>query len=144
MIQRKSRLAGHSAPRRALGVLVVFWLNLAAMPCTMALEAEAADSHCPPAAVEAASKHAHHDAQPAAEPLPNCLTVQSDCCAIDDITIDSRATIEKTGGDVAIVVAPAPSWPSLAVMVFSSHEPRPPDPDGHFPPIHVLNCVYLD
>jgi hypothetical protein len=33
------------------------------------------------------------------------------------------------------------SLPPIQAML--RHAPRPPDPGGSSPPIHVLNCVYL-
>jgi hypothetical protein len=69
--------------------------------------------------------------------------MQSGCCAVADLALDTRTTIEKSGGDDIVVIAGTPSWPPLVSFATVERLDRPPNPHGHYRPIHVLNCVYL-
>ena len=144
MILQHTQKSMTSASRRSLGVLAIFWLNLALMPCTMALESADVGSDCPPPAVEVMSQHQHHTMPEAAEPAADCLAMQSGCCAVADIALDTRTTIEKSGGDDIVVITAPPSWPPLVTFAAVERLDRPPNPHGHYPRIHVINCVYLD
>ena len=44
------------------------------------------------------------------------------------------------------VPMPPPAWPDapVATVGFATTAADPPDPVGTFPPLHLLNCVFLD
>jgi len=123
-----------------LSVLVIFWLNLAVMPCTMALETIDTTPHCPPPAEQEMAHHGHQDTQA----IPDCFIMQSDCCGLVNAALDTREGTEKRHDHASAAVSVTSAWPSLHILVAPQHEPRPPDPGTHYPPLHVLNCVYLD
>jgi hypothetical protein len=123
-----------------LGVLAIFSLNLAAMPCSMALEAGAESGHCPPMAEQAMAHAGHQESQAKVD----CLSLQSDCCSIIQATADNRGSADKLQKDACVVFPVAAPWPALQKVSVQNHELRPPDPEVCFPPLHVLNCVYLD
>ena len=119
MIQRRIQYREKSATHKVVAAMLVVWLNLALLPCAMAFEiAEPAHDCCP----------------------PTIELQQIDCCALDDVTHDYRDTVEP---DKAIA-GPTESRCALpSVRTVIRQAPRPVDPDGSSPPIHVLNCVYL-
>lgn len=139
MIRQFLQFRAKSASRRAFAVLAVFSLNLAAMPCTMALELESQNNHCPPMSDQAMVHEGHHAVQTDVD----CLSLQADCCAIAQVTADNRVSAEKVQKDSTAVVVITATWPSLDMPLVRYHELRPPDPKVSFPPLHVLNCVYL-
>ena len=130
---------------RAFGLFVAVWLNLALAPCAMAYEA--AQDHdcpnCPPA--ESHGHHDMHDGHEAAASMP-CADGLSDCMIEDDVTNDGRQGQVKTGDDQPALGAPFAGPPQLRVQVvtvtavprYASIQPGAP------PPIHLLNCVFLD
>ena len=108
--------------RRGLTVLFAFWLNLALLPCAMAIET-AQDGHdCCPPTVE---------------------LQQIDCCELDAATSDKRGGKFESYDDL-VVVSTVVSWPSHHKADISENEVRPPDPANYSPPLHKIFCVYLD
>ena len=126
--------------RRLLAVLVLFSLNLAAMPCTMALEAVSDSGHCPPKSGHVMVDADHH--QPAAQ--ADCFSMQSDCCSVGGVALETRGGSDKLQKDVQFLVSSLPSWPTLQAHPVPIDDLRPPDVQVSFPPLHILNCVYLD
>jgi hypothetical protein len=119
MIQRYTRNGIRAANRKTVAAMLVFWLNLALLPCAMAFEAVETEHDCCPPTVE---------------------LQQLDCCEIDSVTRDHRDS-EDFG--VAIIGASEFRSPPLSVRATVLKTSRPPDPGGTPPRIHVLNCVYL-
>jgi len=108
--------------RRGLTVLFTFWLNLALLPCAMAIET-AQDGHdCCPPTVE---------------------LQQIECCEQDLATSDKRGGKFESYDDLFVVSTVVP-WPSLYRADISENEMRPPDPTDYSPPLHKIFCVYLD
>ena len=143
------RLAGTSG---VLAVLLVFCLNLAILPCAMALGLDDHDCpHSPPADEHAmAGRHqghaaGHHESrQP--ELRSDCVTSAASCCDAATPSVDSRASqlkLKKDGNDQPTVATASQillSTITYAPAVFAD----PPDPPGASVPRHVLFCVYLD
>lgn len=123
-----------------LGVLAIFWLNLVMMPCTMAIEADAENEHCPMMSEQAMAQ----EGQPESQADIDCLSMQPDCCSIISATADNRASAEKLQNDASVAISAPPAWPALQTRIICHHDVRPPDPEFCSPPLHVLNCVYLD
>lgn len=130
--------------RRALGLFVAVWLNLALQPCAMAYGAEAdADCpDCPPAKMQ------HHDGMHGDmdHGMP-CVDTVSDCMLDADWNHDGRSGQPKLKDAPTVMpIAVAPYEHSL-----SFHHPcnvtlRPRYASEHAgtpPPLHVLHCVYL-
>lgn len=138
-----------SRGRRALGLFVAVWLNLALAPCTMAMEAgdeQHGDHdcpHCPPARMQG-----HHEMHAGMQAEAPCADDLSDCGLDDEFSHDAR------GGQLQLKDAQF-ELPAFAVAseTFGSklvpvRQRAPPPlaagvrPAG--PPIHLLNCVFLD
>ena len=100
--------------------MLAFWLNLALLPCALAVQ-EADDFHecCP----------------------PTIELQQLNCCEIDPVAIDHR--YENSADEVvaAVTTGYQAVWPSRWTSYRRSVPP--PDPDVASQPIHVINCVYL-
>ena len=110
--------------RRGAALLLAVLLNLALMPCTMALE------------VVADSRHAH-DCCP---PKPQLDT--SECCDVDDASVAPRSDGLSLDTDVA--QAPPAPLPGVAVIARKyAAATDPPDPPAPGRALHKLNCVYL-
>jgi len=108
--------------RKGRALLLAFWLNLALLPCAMAIET-AQDGHdCCPPTVE---------------------LQQIDCCELDSATADKRGGKFENYDDLFVVSTVVP-WPSLNKADVSENEIRPPDPVDYSPPLHKIFCVYLD
>ena len=122
MIQQFRQKRDGRFSRKGLAVLLTFWLNLAFLPCAMAIET-AQDGHdCCPPSVE---------------------LQQIECCELDFATVDKRGGKVESYDDL-VVVTTVVSWPSLHTTGIAQSEIRPPDPADYSPPLHKLFCVYLD
>jgi hypothetical protein len=130
--------------RRALGLFVAVWLNLALQPCAMAYQAD--DDHdcpnCPPMQMqEHAGVHGDID-----HDMP-CVDGLADCFIDGDLNHDGRGgqiKLKDLSTDVPLVIADfgspirfqhpgnATSQPRYALL----HPGAPP-------PLYVLHCVYL-
>ena len=135
--------------KRALGLFVAVWLNLALAPCAMAMEAADGHSddhtcpHCPPAEM-----HGHHDGHAGMQAEAPCAEDLSDCGLDQDFSHDVR------GGQVQLKDAhyELPAFVGTSGPVASSQAPvrqraPPPNDAGRLPPgppLHLLNCVFLD
>ncbi|MGI9247767.1 MAG: hypothetical protein ACR2QI_02055 [Woeseiaceae bacterium] len=129
--------------RSVLGLVATLWLNMAVLPCAMAFESDDFCQHCPPAVEhEMASHHGHAEVQA----KPSCLTMQSQCCDLEEASIDVRGCkLEvKPTTEAVLITAPAVAkLPSRSPGHVSSAL-DPPHISGCSPPLHVLFCVYLD
>lgn len=132
-----------TATGRLLGVLGVFWLNLVVAPCALAFGAEHDCPHCPPAQMaEMAAHHGHHGEAAGTA----CDTFTSDCDDIGDYAHEGRLAQPKLKDKAEPVPMAPPAYPDapVATVSFATTAADPPDPAGTFPPIHLLNCVFLD
>lgn len=118
---RKWSLLGR---RRASALLLAICLNLALVPCTMALEVVEQGHDCCP---------------------PEIQLEAAECCELDEVNVDARSGAVKPYDTPDVEAAPPPmscrANPAHARYIASV---APPDPPGNFPPIHKLNCVYLN
>ena len=136
---RRSR----SATGRLLGVLGLFWLNLVVAPCALALGAEHDCPHCPPEqAGEMAAHHGHHEGMAAT----GCDAVMSDCDDLGAFAHDGRGAQPKLKDKAEPVAMAPPAMPDVPIDIVAvvTTAVDPPDPDPVFPPLHLLNCVFLD
>jgi hypothetical protein len=114
-----------AARRRAAAVLLALILNVTLVPCTMAIEtAEEAHDCCP----------------------PEIRLDASDCCVVDDATLDARGARlwldDDSGPDV--LVAPAFADPLALRHVHSPVATGPPDALVRKVALHKINCAYIE
>ena len=129
--------------RGALGLFAAVWLNLALQPCAMAYE-NATDHDCP--GCPPAEMTGHHGGHADATVDTPCADGLADCMVDDDASLDSR------GGDLKVRDLPAPvalaPADDVALLAPIAQAPAPPPfasaHSGAPPPIHLLNCVFLD
>jgi len=131
-----------SIGRRALGLFVAVWLNLALQPCAMAFEAAAGCPDCPPAKMQ------HHDGMHGnMEREMPCADAVADCMLDADWSHDGRSgTAKLKDAPAATLVAIIPHELSLSFHNPGNAALRPRYASAHTgapPPLHVLNCVYL-
>lgn len=122
MIQVFAKSRRFAATRSAAALMLAFILNMALVPCAMAIEvvAEAHDC-CPP--------------ELRLEPV--------DCCEVNDGSVQSRGTtFEFDKGDQ---LSPAPDHALLVPVLSGRNAPAsdPPDPPDTRPDRNALFCVYL-
>ena len=122
MIQQFRRRRDGRFSRKGFAVLLTFWLNLALLPCAMAIETAQNGHDCCPPTVE---------------------LQQIDCCELDAATADKRGGKFESYDDL-VVITTVVTWPSSHTADISLNEIRPPDPTDYSPPLHKLFCVYLD
>lgn len=110
-------------PRRVAAVLLAVFLNLALVPCTMALEVVEEGHDCCP---------------------PELRLDPSECCQIDVGSNDTRSGIIKVDLDGAESLA-APAYVALDDLAAPrSHAlPDPPVPPRPQRDLNALFCVYL-
>ena len=112
------------APRRVAAVLLAVFLNLALVPCTMAVEVVDEGHDCCP---------------------PELRLDPSECCQIDVGSSDARTGAIKIDFDDGEALS-APAYADLAQPV----PPRrylvvdPPDPPATSPDLNTLYCVFLN
>ena len=123
MIQVFGQRRTRPASRRAAGVLLAVLLNLALIPCSMAIEV-----------VEEA-----HDCCP-----PELKFEALECCELDDANVDSRSKTTEydftPDFDVVAASAPAQISPSSPTRYLPSADP--PDPPGPSVALYKQHCVY--
>lgn len=124
MIQRIAQGFTFSAARRGYAVLLVALLNLALVPCTMALEViEEGHDCCPPE-----------------------LNLEfSQCCELDDVSVDKRdGLLELWDTPDHDDIASGPLDKLVArVPVIHSSATDPPDPPDQVENLQKRFCVYL-
>ena len=119
----QGRISG--APRRAAAILLAVLLNLALVPCTMALEvAEEGHDCCP----------------------PKLELEPSECCVLDDVSVDVRdGTLKLEDDRGADALAPASYADIARAAPLRCHAVAdPPDPPAPSVALHKLVCVYLN
>lgn len=137
----RSRSAGLT--RSVWGLLALFWLNMAVLPCAMAFESGDHDcAHCPPTVEHEMASHHGHGEEHANE---SAATTQSECCDLEDASIDIRGSNLKLNPPSEVVFI---SEPAIAVVPACSNgqlkwASDPPEIISSSPTPHVLFCVYL-
>jgi hypothetical protein len=110
--------------RRVSVLLLAVSLNLALVPCTMALEVVELGHDCCP---------------------PELQIEASECCELDDASIDARSGLLEPDDQPEADALPA----HTAVTTLNSEFVRytsgvdPPDPPATTAALHKLNCAYL-
>jgi hypothetical protein len=124
MIQGIAKHLSFSAPRRVAALLLAISLNLALVPCTMALEVVEQDHDCCP---------------------PELKLEALECCQIDDISVDARAGSLKVDDSDDSDQSLSPRFPGAVARTTAYRRVTagPPDPPNRLVPLHKLNCVYL-
>jgi len=130
--------------RRALGLFVAVWLNLALQPCAMASQVEADGDcpGCPPAKMQ------HHDGMHGnmERDMP-CVDAGTDCMLDADWNHDGRGGQAKLkDAPAATLIAIVPHELKLSLQNPRNAALRPRCASVHAgapPPLHVLHCVYL-
>ncbi len=130
--------------RRALGLFVAVWLNLALQPCAMALEAMQDNDcpHCP-----AAQTHEHGGTHAGMGHDMPCASAAADCSFSEDLNHDGRSgqlKLKDAQFDSPIAISSG----ALALPYGNpvDFRPRPRYASVHAgapPPLNVLHCVYL-
>ena len=122
MIQVFARIREYKARRGVAALLLAVCLNLALVPCTMALEVVEEGHDCCP---------------------PELKLEPAECCQLDEATLDIRSTSKFDDDDRDAIVAPAsPPARSLAQPLLAVVDP--PDPPDLNPDLNALFCVYLN
>ncbi|MBT8082422.1 MAG: hypothetical protein KJP08_03520 [Gammaproteobacteria bacterium] len=124
MIQQFASASRLGRRRGGAALLLAVLLNLALVPCTMALE------------VAEDSQHAH-DCCP---PKPQLDT--SECCDVDEASVSTRGDRVTPDNDLAQAVpAEVPGVAAVAPKYAAAADP--PDPPEPHVALHKLHCVYL-
>ena len=135
----RNRVNDARQSRSVTALLSAVLLNLAMIPCGMALEGERSCPGCPTEHhAEAHAGHAEHKEH-------STPATQADCCELDTFNVEDRSQQgEKDGADKTppILFTGLTEPAAGGFPVFSAT--GPPDPDPSPPPIHILNCVFLD
>ena len=130
--------------RRALGLFVAVWLNLALQPCAMALESMQDNdcAHCPPAQM-----HEHGGMHESMNDEMPCADAAADCSFSEDLNHDGR------GGQLKLKDAQIDAPTAIDSREFAASYGRPANFQarprytsvhaGAPPPLNVLYCVYL-
>ena len=125
--------------RRALGLFVAVWLNLALQPCAMANAMEAEQQ--PMQMHEHGGAHGNMDMQ-----MP-CADGVADCSIDDDLNHDGRGgqiKLENLSNDIPLLVADYSSELRLQRSGDATTQPRYASVhSGAPPPLYVLHCIYL-
>ena len=148
------RITAHSSSPAVtsgvVGLLLALCLNLAILPCAMALGID--DQACPHSAIAeqgAMDGHHGHSAghadEGASQSHSDCMSAGSSCCDLAVASADSRWAKVKEGFDDEpwlVLNTASPQQPVTSYAVVAAVDP--PDPPGTSVPRHVLFCVYLD
>ena len=132
--------------KRTLGAFVFVWLGLALQPCVMAFESDEHGDcpHCPP---KVSQQHAGHDMamHEMAEMAMPCAA-SGDCDSLDDFNYDGRtAEVKADKVEYTLAILPPALGQQQANLPCHARSTRDTDHlSGAAPPLHVLNCVYLD
>jgi hypothetical protein len=110
--------------RRVGAFLLAVCLNLALLPCAMALEVEEQGHDCCP---------------------PEIQLEAAECCQLDDVSVDARTGMLELFDSPDLVALPAPSFYQVLAAARTRYaaSAQPPDPPDEFPPLYDLYCVYL-
>lgn len=129
-----------------LGAFVFVWLSLALQPCVMALESgDHGDCpHCPP---EVSQHHAGHDmAMHEMGTMAMPCAASGDCDSLDELNYDGRtAEVKADKVESTLAMLPPALEQQQATLPCRARSTRDTDHlSGAAPPLHVLNCVYLN
>lgn len=135
--------------RRAFGLLVVVWLNIALQPCVMAFGD--VNNHgcpgCPPPSAEDISSYSAHDAGNSNLDATMCASSTADCELVDDFNFSGRATSVSTkDAPIDIPVGIAPPVDTISLVNDLSARPDVSNTfylPGDSLPLRVLYCSYL-
>lgn len=122
MIQRIAQDLGFAASRRVLAVLLAVFLNLALVPCTMAVEVVEEGHDCCP---------------------PELKLETSECCEVDDISIDARGIVEPEDLPDFVFAGVSSMGIGFAAEPSRYYLADPPDPPGDSASLHKRLCIYL-
>ncbi len=124
MIQAFVQRELNRGPRRASAMLLAVFLNLALVPCSMALEIEEDRHDCCPDEVK---------------------IERVDCCDLDDASVDSRSGTQEVDAtpDFEPILIGAPVEPRASSGGPFLARGDPPVPRAPTIAIHKRNCVYL-
>jgi hypothetical protein len=125
MTQGIAKHLSFSAPRRVAALLLAICLNLALVPCAMALQVVEEEHDCCP---------------------PELKLEALECCQIDDISVDARAgSVKVDDSDDSDQGLLSPRFPGIVTRTTAYYRATagPPDPPNQLVPLHKLNCVYL-
>ena len=122
MIQGFARIRQAGGRRGVAAVLLAILLNLALVPCTMALEVvEEGHDCCPPK-----------------------LNLEAlECCQLDDVSLDSRGAGKFDADDFEALPPLALVGSSALAKSTGWAVLQPPDPPDLSPDLNALFCVYL-
>lgn len=122
MIQAFAKTRRMVSSRSAATLLLVFALSVALVPCAMAIEVVADEHDCCP---------------------PELRLDPSDCCEINDGSVQTRSSIFEFDADEAF--SAAPDYDSAELASSGRYPPpvHPPDPPDLRPDLNALFCVYL-
>ena len=122
MIRAFANFRRFAATRSAAALLLTFVLNMALVPCAMAIEVVAEEHDCCP---------------------PELRLEPADCCEVDDGSVQSRGTTVEfdEDDDVSAVHGHALLVPALSGR--NAPAAVPPDPPDTRPDLNALFCVYL-
>lgn len=122
MIRAFALIRQFSGTRSAAALLLAFALNVALVPCAMAIEVVAEEHDCCP---------------------PELRLEPADCCEVNDGSVQSRGTTFEFDADdepAAVhgyaLLLPAQSGRNAPLA-------DPPDPPDNRPDLNALFCVYL-
>ena len=125
MIQAFAQSSRLRTPRRAAVALLAVFLNVAMIPCSMAIEVVEEGHDCCP---------------------PELNLDTSDCCELADASVDARTGNFENDKPGNFETAPAPVDLPCGIAPIGHHVDAtgpPPDPDTS-PNLNKLFCVYLD
>ena len=122
MIRAFALIRQFSGTRSAAALLLAFALNVALVPCAMAIEVVAEEHDCCP---------------------PELRLEPADCCEVNDGSVQSRGTTFEFDeeDDVLAVHGHALLVPALSGCNVPVADP--PDPPDNRPDLNALFCVYL-
>ena len=111
-----------AASRGAAALLLAFILNMALVPCAMAIEVVAEEHDCCP---------------------PELRLEPADCCEVNDGSVQSRGKTFEWDEDDEL--SPSPDRTLLVPTLSGRDAPAsdPPDPPDIRPDLNALFCVYL-
>ena len=122
MIQVFARMREYKARRSVAALLLAVCLNLALVPCAMAIEVEEEGHDCCP---------------------PELRLEPAECCQLDEAALDLRSSSKFDDDDSDAALVPAsPQLPHLAQPLLAVVDP--PDPPDLNLDLNALFCVYLN
>lgn len=155
---RHSDTARSNRLRRFGVVACLAWLNLAMLPCTMAVADAPGCPDCPPAATDAHTAHgmhggthdgghgAHSGAHELPASGPHCGVDQADCCELDDLHVDDRSQkLERDAGPAVSFGLLDNAWQVDREASGSiGHSTGPPRCSTGGVRLHAFHSVYRD